>query len=126
MKKKNINCGIKWADKLAIALVCFAGATMLFYFSSQEYRLVIIAGFVTVSIIERGSLAAQVGLHILELFLAMTLPLLALLLWIFDHLPFAKMLTPMEGAQSRAELRQCWSDSWLTAPIRYFQSKRPS
>ena len=32
------------------------------------------------------------------------------------------VITPLPGARSRAELKKCWSDSWLTAPARYFRS----
>jgi len=116
-------------NQLAIVLVCFAGGCIAFWLSSFEYRIAIIAGLAVVSIIElrvppeRKNFLVQIGKQIIELFLVkVVLPPAALLLWLFDSLPLPKIITPMPGARSRAELKKCWSDSWLTAPARYFRS----
>lgn len=108
--------------KAAIAIVCFSVGAVMFYLSSAEYRIAIIAGVVLLLMIEHDNLIffARIGQQLLELFFVrVILPPMALLLWALDYL---KIVTPLEGARSRAELKQCWIDSWMTAPARYFRS----
>ena len=110
-------------NNLAIALVCFVVGGVLFYLVPPEYQIAIIVGVVLLIITRTKLSTLQFALRLLEALLAkVALPPAALLLWLFDSLPLPKIITPLPGARSRAELKKCWSDSWLTAPARYFRS----
>lgn len=113
-------------NRIVIALICFAAAGVLFYLVPWEYRIAIIACVILLLMIEHDNLIffARIGQQLLELFFVrVILPPMALLLWALDYFPFAKMVTPIKGARSRAELKQCWVDSWLTAPARFIRSR---
>lgn len=112
---------------IAVLLFCVLGGVGLLMFVSTEYRLAVIAALVVLAIID--AFADQPQKRRLVQFARkiperIVLPPLSFALWLFecagDVSPVPK-LAVLKG-RSRAELKQGWVDSWMTAPARYFRS----
>lgn len=114
--------------KIAVFLFCILACVGLLLFVSIEYRIAAIAVLVILAIIDAIAdvpqkrraveLARNSVLHILR-------PPLSFILWLGDVAgdvsPIPKF-EPLKGL-SRAELKQHWFESWMTAPARYFRSR---
>lgn len=110
--------------KIAVLLICVFGCGGLLLFVSIEYRIAALAALVVLVIANdtqrrRALEFARNGI------VQMIRPPLSLVLWLCDvasDVSPIPRLWPSKGF-SRAELKQHWVDSWMTAPARYLRSR---
>jgi len=113
--------------KIAIIFVCTIGGIGLLMTASVEYQIATIAILVVLAIFDAFADEQQKrrALALARNSVSQILrPPLSLVLWLCDvacDVSPIPSLKPFKGL-SRAELKQHWVDSWMTAPARYFRS----
>lgn len=113
-------------SKIAIIFICVLIAVGLMLAVPVEYRLATIAVLVALAIFDAFA-DKQQKRRTLEFIkngvLQILRPPLSFVLWLCDvagDVSPLPSLKPFKGL-SRAELKQHWADSWMTAPARYFR-----
>lgn len=115
-------------SKISIIFICVLIAVGLMLSVSIEYRVAVIAILVVLAIFDAFANEQQKR-RTLELAKnsvpKILRPPLSFVLWLCD---VARDVSPIPRIKpldelSRAELKKRWTDSWMTAPARYFRSR---